>query len=116
MSNDLWELPQVVSVDAVQSHYNDPLIRYVGGQRVEYHDVVEIWVQTSEPLPMRALSAAIYIGETLVDDYEAAGENQYRFFAFDSTALDEGAPIAIGWPQFPENRVDTGLTFTLSSA
>jgi hypothetical protein len=40
----------------------------------------------------------IWIGDTPLVEMEALGHNRYKFYAFEQTALPEGATIAFGWP------------------
>ena len=108
---DLWKLPKVLSINAVQVRYREPKVHYVGSKRVEYREAVELIVQTSGEFPARAFSPALFIGDSPIIDYEVVGENLYRFYAFEFKKLKEDAPISIGWPQFPEQKKDTKLRF-----
>jgi hypothetical protein len=105
------ELPAVLSVEASRVRYDPPRRYYVGKELREIREGVEILVRTAEPLPVRAISPALFIGDTIVGDYEVAGPSLYRFFLFDLARVTLGAPIALGWPFAP--RVARPTNFTL---
>ena len=69
-----------------------------GPERRQTSEAVEIMVRTAAPLPIRALSPVIFVGDVPVEDYEVAGLNLYRYVAFDPRALVGGAPVSLGWP------------------
>ena len=108
---DLWHLPEIANIQIVHAQYPVPEVRYEGGQRIEYWEAVELLVQTVTPFPVRALSPALFVDDTVVESYETLGENLYRFFAFDFQNLLAGGTISLGWPQAPEQKVDTGFTY-----
>ena len=111
---NLWKLPEIVDVKAVLVQYRTPVIRYMGRDRVEYREAVELSVQTSDELPARALSPALYVGDVAITDYEVAGKNLYRFFAFNIRELQEGAPITMDWPQLRRGREHRAPVFRVS--
>ena len=95
---DIWTLPEIIDVQAVLVRFKNPLIRYDGQRRVKHKEAVELMVKTAGPIPERALSPALMVGDVAVDDYEVAGENLYRFYAFEVKQLREGAPMRLEWP------------------
>jgi hypothetical protein len=100
-----WQLPGIVNVEAKRVRYDPPKQFWVNRQVLEVRDGLELLVQLTHGLPSRAMSPALYIGDTPIADYEIAGPNLYRFFVIDPTALQPGAPIALGWPQLPESKL-----------
>jgi hypothetical protein len=110
---DARQLPKVLAVEAKLVHYQKPMIYYVGPQRKETRDAVEINVRTAGEFPVRALSPALFIGEVPIIEYAIMGPNLYRFFAFEFQNLQEGAAISLGWPQFPAQKVPTGFQYQL---
>ena len=62
-------------------------------------------VRTESQFPICALSPALFVGDIQVADYEVAGANLYRFYAFEPKDLKEDVPIALGWPDSPEERI-----------
>jgi hypothetical protein len=110
----LWGLPDVLGVEAARVRFPQPRLHYVGPQPVEIREAVELLVRTVDEFPiLRALSPALFVGETAIPEYERAGKNLYRFFAFDFQRLQEGAPISIGWPQFPQRKLRTTFRYHL---
>jgi hypothetical protein len=97
---DLFRLPEIVSVEAVPVRTERPLIRIERGREVAYDRFVELTVRTSAPIPERAYSPVLQVGEVEVGDYEAIGPATYRFRAFEPQRLQEGAPINLAWPGF----------------
>ena len=109
-----WQLPNVLAVQATLVQYKQPIVYYVGQQRKEARQAVEFNVRTADQLPIRALSPALFIGEVPVIEFAIVGPNQYRFFAFEFQNLQQGAPISLGWPQFPAQMIPTGFQYQLS--
>lgn len=102
---NLWQLPDIINVDVKQMHYDPPKQFWVEREIVNVHDGLELTVQLSEPLPSRAVTPALYIGNTAIFDYDTVGPNLYRFFVINPLALEPGAPIALGWPQLPKEQM-----------
>jgi hypothetical protein len=46
------------------------------------------------------MTPVLMVGDVVVDDYEVAGDNLYRFHAFEVKELREGAPMRLEWPGF----------------
>lgn len=97
-------LPRVLSVAFRTVRYETPRPYWVGRERKQTSQALEILVHTESPLPVRALSPVIYIGEVAVMDYKVAGRNLYKYVAFDPTVLVAGAPLTFGWPDLPVSR------------
>ena len=112
---DLWHLPEVLSIEASKVNYPQSRLYYVETRPVLATEAVEIIVRTAKPFPVRAWSPAIFVGEVPVVEYETAGPKAYRFFAYDLKSLREGSSISLGWPQFPERRVQTPFVFRLEA-
>ena len=96
-----WALPRVLDVEFRPVKYAEPRPYYVGRERRQTSEALEIMVRTAAPLPIRALSPVIYLGDVPVEDYEVAGPNLYRYLMFDAPALLAGAPVSLGWPGQP---------------
>jgi hypothetical protein len=111
---NLWSLPKVLSIKAVRVRYKKPKVYSVGRKTREAPEAVELLVQTSGPLPVRALSPALFVGDLVLTDYEPAGDNLYRFYAFAPADLKQGAPISFGWPQFPDRLVKTAFRYKVT--
>lgn len=109
----LWDLPQVLEVSLRLARYPEPRTHFVGTERFEASEAVELLVRTASEIPARALSPALFVGGVPIVEYELAGPNQYRFYAFDFRRLPLGAPISLGWLKFPERRQTTPFRFQL---
>src|SRR5437588_4916494 len=96
-------LPAILSIEAARIRYDPPRSRYIGNELVKSREAVELLVRTASALPARAITPALFIGDTVVSDYELAGPNLYRFFLFDFERVPLGAPIALGWPFAPRS-------------
>lgn len=97
----LWTLPRVVEVEFRAVTYPEPRTYYVGRERRQTSDAVEIMVRTAAPLPIRAISPVLFVGDRPIADYDTAEPNLYRFVAFDPRSLVAGAPVSLGWPGRP---------------
>jgi hypothetical protein len=95
---NIWALPDVIDVKSVLVRFKKPLIRYHGRERVLHEQAIELMVHTNGPIPERAISPVLMVGDVPVADYEHAGKNLYRFYAFDTDSLHRGAPIKLAWP------------------
>jgi hypothetical protein len=93
-----WTLPRIVNVETRLASYPVPKIFYVGTERREVRQAVEITVQTDGPVPVRAISPVLFVGSTQVAEGEIVGENRYKFYAIEPAQLQSGAAIAFGWP------------------
>ncbi len=67
----------------------------------------------TEELPERAVAPVLFVGDHRLTESEPAGFRKYRFFAFDSTALKEDAPISLGWDVAQSPRSETGVRYKL---
>lgn len=104
-------LPTVIGVKAVRVRYKRPRVYYLRRQRREAREAVEIMVRTADRLPIASISPTLFVGEVPLVEYEGAGPNLYRFFAFEFTKLRQGDPISLGWPYFPERKVRTKFRY-----
>jgi hypothetical protein len=102
---ELWDLPEIVNVEAKKVRYEPPKQFWVNRQILEVRDGLELLVQLTKPLPIQAITPALYIGDTAVMDYKIEGKNLYRFFVINPEALQPGALIALGWPQLPKEQL-----------
>jgi hypothetical protein len=110
---DIWTLPGIIDVRAVLVRFKKPLIRYDGQRRVEHKEAVELMVKTAGPIPERALSPVLMVGDVALDDYEAAGQNLYRFYAFEVKQMHDGAPMHLEWPTRRPRREPKSPVFRL---
>jgi hypothetical protein len=93
----LWDLPRVLNIDVRLVSYGTPKIFLVGPEKREIRQAVEITVQTAEPIPARAISPVLFVGNAEVVEMEDLGRNRYKFYALEPARLEQGAAIAFGW-------------------
>jgi hypothetical protein len=98
---DLWALPEIESLTIERVRYREARRHVVSGKVVEFSDGVEIAVRTTGEIPIRALSPALHVGKVEVAENEQLDATSYRFFVLDEQALEDGAPIALGWVGHP---------------
>ncbi|HEY3569639.1 MAG TPA: hypothetical protein VGP73_17030 [Thermoanaerobaculia bacterium] len=108
---DTGRLPEIVGVESRRVQYREPRIYFAGQEQREAHEAAEILVRTAGPLPVRDLSPVLFVGETAIPRYEPAGRDLYRFYEYEPGRLQEGAPIALGWPYAPEQKVPTRFRY-----
>jgi hypothetical protein len=104
-------LPMIIDVKAVRVRYERPRVYYLNRQRREAREAVEIRVRTAERLPISSISPALFVGEVPLVEYEGAGPNVYRFFAFEFAKLRQGDPISLGWPYSPGRKVRSNFRY-----
>jgi hypothetical protein len=93
---DLWRLPEITSAEARLARYRPPRRHVVAGRVIEQSEGIEVHVRTDGEIPVRALSPALYIGDTVILESEQLDPNLYRFFVITETPQPE-APIRLGW-------------------
>lgn len=98
---DRWRLPSIDYLEVVRVRYARPRRHMVRGETVSLSEGVEILVHTDAPIPIRALSPALFIGDRQIAENETMGPNDYRFFVLDEKQLKPGAPILLGWVGTP---------------
>ena len=92
-----WELPAIVEIRIRRTVVRAPEHKHFRSALPDRREAVEFLVRTSGPIPARALGPALFVGDVEVAESQEAGENLYRFFAFDLDRLKPRAPIAWGW-------------------
>jgi hypothetical protein len=109
-----FELPELVDVRIRRVTYEPPKLRNFRSALADERQAVEFVVTTDRPIPIRALGPALYVGGTaLTETKPLRKRNTYRFFAFDTDALEPGAPISLGWSGQPSGeRRESRFTYT----
>ncbi len=105
-------LPRPVSVTARLTPFEPPQRRNFESALPRLPRTVEFLVETDAPIPVRALSPVLYVGDEPVTEVVADDDTHYRFIAMRPESLRQGAPMTLGWSGQPaSDRVDTGATF-----
>ncbi|MCH7736342.1 MAG: hypothetical protein IH872_02965 [Chloroflexi bacterium] len=92
-----FTLPAIREMEITRVRYEVPRPYYVGRDRIECSNGVEFMINTDGPIPIRALSPILFVGDVEIDAYEELGENNYRFIAYLTEELKEGDQISFGW-------------------
>ena len=110
---NLWRLPRLMSVATRLVTLPEPRTYFVGSEPRETSRLVELRVQTSAPIPARAVTPVLVVGGTTIADYTTEGANTYKYIAYQPERLEAGAPIRWGWPGNPEKLIATRFRFSL---
>lgn len=106
------DLPRPLSVTARLTRFEPPERRNFESSLPQLPRTVEFLVETDAPIPVRALSPVLYVGDVPVTEVVADDDTHYRFIALQPTSLRRGEPVTLGWSGQPSSdRIDTGTTF-----
>jgi hypothetical protein len=109
-----FSLPTVLDIQIRTTRFEPPRLHNFTSALSSSDEAIEFVVRTDGPMPIRALSPALYVGETPVTEVTEIGPNTYRFVALTRQGLQQGAPIRLGWSgQEPDSTVDTDFRFRL---
>ena len=94
-----WELPAITGIQVVQKHYKARKMRNFVSPLASVPNAVEIIVTLAEPLPVRAMSPVLHVGETILTESESIDQEgrEIRFWMFDPDLIVAGAPITLAW-------------------
>lgn len=105
---DLWPLPDILAVEVRRRHFEQPRRRTVDGVDEWAREGLEVVVELSQPVPIRALGLVLWVGEVPLTIAESDGEREYRFLATDREHLMPGAPISLSWNAVGAKRNTSG--------
>jgi hypothetical protein len=97
---DLWQLPEITSVEVQRNRYRPARRHVLAGRVIEREEGIEILVRTEGEIPVRALSPALYVGDTQMVENEQVDPHLHRFFVIGDQP-EPGAPIRLGWVGHP---------------
>jgi hypothetical protein len=100
-----WNLPDIVDIRIQRVQFEPPKLRNFKSALADYKEAIEFLVRTNGPIPARALSPALFIGDVRVIENQQMGENLYRFLAFEPQRLEPGTPIGWGWLDSPREQL-----------
>jgi hypothetical protein len=95
--NQNFKLPQIENIEIKLIPHEAPKLRYFKSSFSKYSQAIEFLITTDAPIPVRALSPVLYIGEMPLTEGETIKENSYRFLAFEINELKDNTPIYFGW-------------------
>ncbi|MDX1414721.1 MAG: hypothetical protein R3293_11060 [Candidatus Promineifilaceae bacterium] len=109
-----WRLPEMVAIEIQLVEHEARRSRNFESVLAQYNVAVEFIVKTEQPIPIRALSPVLYIGEEHVSEYDVLEADTYRFLGFQIDRFMPGAPISWGWIGDPQDeRQETAFQFYL---
>jgi hypothetical protein len=107
-----WNLPEIQDIRIRRVPFESRKPNNFESALAKYKEAVEFLVHTSGPIPARALSPALFVGEVQVIESQKVDENRYLFLAFDFERLRPGAPISWGWMNdIKEKRQETKFRY-----
>lgn len=107
-----FDLPRPLSVTARLTRFEPQERRNFESSLPRLPRTVEFLVETDAPIPVRALSPVLYVGDVAVTEVVADDDTHYRFIALQPASLRQGEPVTLGWSGQPaSDRIDTGATF-----
>lgn len=90
-------LPRILRVSTTRAAFDPPPRRNFDSALAPVPDTVEFLIETDGPIPVRALSPVLYVGDTPVTEVSADDDRHYRFVALRPASLRDGAPLVLGW-------------------
>jgi len=104
-SRPSWELPEIVEVQTLNVSFEPRQLRNFRSSLEAKTEAIEFQIKTNRPIPIRALSPVLYVGNVVLTESEQIGENLYRFWAFEPNILETEAPISLSWTNTPNEQL-----------
>lgn len=103
---ELFRLPAIKELSMKVVAFTPPKFEHLRSYLEKYKEALEITIVTEGPIPTRAATPVLYIGNMKVSYYKAGKrENEYHFYAFDWQKLKDGTPVAWGWDNDPPENI-----------
>ena len=95
--SEAYKLPAIKELSMKVVKFTPPKFEHVRSYLENYKEALEITIITEAPIPARAATPVLYIGNMKVSYYiKGKKDNEYHFYAFELNKLPE-APIGWGW-------------------
>lgn len=104
-SRPSWELPEIVEVQTLNVPFEPRHLRNFRSSLEAKTEAIEFQIRTNRPIPIRALSPVLHVGNVVLTESEQIGENLYRFWAFEPNTLETEAPISLSWTNAPNEQL-----------
>ncbi|GAB1541202.1 hypothetical protein NUACC21_38720 [Scytonema sp. NUACC21] len=104
-SRPSWNLPEIVEVQTRNVSFEPRQLRNFRSSLEAKTEAMEFQIRTTSPIPIRALSPVLHVGNVVLTESEQIGENLYRFWAFEPNRLEVGAPISLSWTKAPNEQL-----------
>lgn len=96
-----YSLPKILEVQIRKTRFEPRPMRNFKSSLPPSDDAVEFIVKTDRSIPIRALGAALYVGDTPVTEVTEIGPNTYRFVSLQRKSLKKDAEIRLSWTGEP---------------
>ncbi len=100
-----WELPEIVEVRTLNNSFEPRQLRNFRSSLEANTEATEFQIRTASPIPIRALSPVLNVGNVVLTESEQIGENLYKFWAFEPNRLEDEAPISLSWTNTPDEQL-----------
>jgi hypothetical protein len=92
-------MPEMTGIRTRTTEYRPHAARNFTTPLSAVESAVEIIVSFKAPVPARAVSPVLYVGETRLTESESVDKKgkELRFWSFEPSRLQEGAPIEVRW-------------------
>ncbi|HEX3151595.1 MAG TPA: hypothetical protein VHR66_26210 [Gemmataceae bacterium] len=110
-----WELPEIKDVQIRSAPFKPPALKNFDHPLDTVPDAMEIVISLAAPIPIRALSPVLWVGDQKLTESEVADKEgkKMRFWAFEPQKLAADAPIVMLWmnDQPPINQKKAKFTY-----
>jgi hypothetical protein len=94
---EAFRLPAIKELSMKVVKFTPPKFEYLKSHLEKYREALEITIFTEAPIPARAATPVLYIGNAKVSYYTAGKrDNEYHFYAFEWKKMPD-SPIGWGW-------------------
>jgi hypothetical protein len=100
-----WELPEIVEVRTLNNSFEPRQLRNFRSSLEANPEATEFQIRTASPIPIRALSPVLHVGNIVLTESEQIGENLYKFWALEPNRLEDEAPISLSWTNTPDAQI-----------
>lgn len=100
-----WELPEIVEVRTLNNSFEPRQLRNFRSSLEANPEATEFQIRTASPIPIRALSPVLHVGNVVLTESEQIGENLYKFWALEPNRLEDEAPISLSWTNTPDEQL-----------
>jgi hypothetical protein len=100
-----WELPEILEVRTLNNSFEPRQLRNFRSSLEANTEATEFQIGTASPIPIRALSPVLHVGNVVLTESEQIGENFYKFWAFEPNRLEDEAPISLSWTNTPDEQL-----------
>jgi hypothetical protein len=98
-----WDLPEIQSIKIRSAPFKPRALEHFDHPLAAVPEAVEIVVSLEAPVPIRALSPVLWVGDQLLTESEVLdkGGKKMRFWSLEPAKLQPGAPIRMLWMNEP---------------